>query len=136
MKFLITLLLILYGAADMTFAAEKYDHNGNMIVRISEIEVYPQYLDDYLGFATMVAETSVREEKGVISIYPMMKIEDNSQIRILEIYQDNEAYQKHIASKHFQEYKQKTLHMVKSLDLVDMYQISPTAFKNVFKKAK
>ena len=136
MKFLITLLLILCGAADMTFAAEKYDHNGNMIVRISEIEVYPQYLDDYLGFATMVAETSVRKEKGVISIYPMMKIEDNSQIRILEIYQDNEAYQKHIASKHFQEYKQKTLHMVKSLDLVDMYQISPAAFKNVFKKAK
>ena len=112
---------------------DKPDNNG-MIVRISEIEVYPQYLDEYLNFAVEVAETSVEKEKGVVSIYPMMLIRDNNQIRILEIYKNEEAYKKHIESEHFQKYKQGTLHMVKSLDLVDTCQLSPKNFNKIFKK--
>ena len=112
---------------------DVYDNNG-MIVRISEIEVYPKYLDEYLNFAVEVAETSVEKEKGVISIYPMMLIRDHNQIRILEIYKSKEAYKKHIESEHFKKYKNSTLHMVKSLDLVDTYQISPKNFSRIFKK--
>lgn len=116
-------------------ATDNHDKNHGMIVRISEIEIYPQYFDDYLKFAEKIAETSAEKEKGVISIYPMMQIRDKNQIRILEIYQDKEAYQKHIASEHFQTYKQGTLHMVKSLDLIDMYQLSPVTFDMIFKKS-
>lgn len=43
----------------------------DMIVRISEIEVYPEYLEEYLKFALTVGETSTREEPGVIAIFPM-----------------------------------------------------------------
>ncbi|TLD85390.1 antibiotic biosynthesis monooxygenase [Helicobacter sp. MIT 11-5569] len=107
-----------------------------MIVRISEIEVYPEYLEEYLKFAVEVAEDSVQKESGVVSIYPMMLISDNHQIRILEIYENQEAYKNHIASKHFQKYKQGTLHMVKSLNLVDTYQLSEENFKRIFKKSK
>ena len=104
-------------------------------MRISEIEIYPQYLDEYLQFAQNVAEQSVELEKGVIAIYPMMQIKNPTAIRILEIYQNQEAYQKHIASLHFQTYKKGTLHMVKSLDLVDMYQLAPQNFTKIFKKS-
>ena len=36
-----------------------------------------------------------------------------------------EAYDKHIASAHFQKYKQGTLHMVKSLELTDQTPLNP-----------
>ncbi|MCQ2234134.1 MAG: antibiotic biosynthesis monooxygenase, partial [Paludibacteraceae bacterium] len=71
-----------------------------MIVRISEIEVYPEYLQQYLEFAHNVGATSVREEPGVICIYPMQQLRDDCQIRILEIYASLEAYQQHIKTNH------------------------------------
>ena len=107
-----------------------------MIVRISEIEVYPEYLTEYLEFAHNVGATSVKEEPGVICIYPMQQLRNDCQIRILEIYASQEAYQQHIKTEHFQTYKQGTLHMVKSLDLVDMRQMAPECLPLIFNKAK
>lgn len=107
-----------------------------MIVRISEIEVYPKYLKQYLEFAHDVGTTSVEQEPGVICIYPMQQIKDDHQIRILEIYASQEAYLNHIKSTHFQKYKQGTLHMVKSLELADMKQMAPETLSMIFKKTK
>lgn len=132
------LILVICGlimGVNTAMANDKLNQNNNMIVRISEIEVYPQHLQEYLAFAQEVATQSVVKEPGVVAIYPMMQIRNNNLIRILEIYRNNEAYQQHIASAHFQKYKQGTIHMVKSLDLVDMYQIAPTTFDRIFKKS-
>ena len=107
-----------------------------MIVRISEIEIYPEYLSSYLEAAHTVGATSVKGEPGVICIYPMQEQRDSCQIRILEIYASEEAYRSHIASPHFQTYKQGTLHMVKHLDLVDIYQMAPETLPLIFNKAK
>ena len=41
-----------------------------MIVRIAEIEVYPEYLKDYLETARTVGAESVRKEPGVVCIFP------------------------------------------------------------------
>lgn len=108
----------------------------SMLVRISEIEVRPEYLQDYLDYATTVGETSVREETGVIAIFPMTQQRDSCQIRILEIYANADAYRHHIATTHFQRYKQGTLHMVKHLDLVDMYPMNPSAMGDIFIRLK
>lgn len=107
----------------------------SMIFRISEIEVYPEYLQDYLGFATHVGAESVSKEPGVVCIFPMQLKEDSCQIRIVEIYADQEAYRHHIQTDHFQAYKQGTLHMVKSLRLVDSYCLAPQNIPLVFRKA-
>lgn len=130
--FLLTVLFFMGG--NLILASELTRNNNGMIVRISEIEVYPEYLDEYLIYAKEVAEASVKNEKDVVSIYPMAVIKDNNQIRIIEIYRNQDAYKKHIESAHFKKYKEGTLHMVKSLDLVDTYQIAPDNFKRIFKK--
>lgn len=122
-----------------TFACQaktKTQIDSTMIVRISEIEVYPEHLQEYLEFAHNVGATSVKEEPGVICIYPMQQLRNDCQIRILEIYASQEAYQNHIKTAHFQTYKQGTLHMVKSLDLVDMKQMAPECLPLIFNKAK
>lgn len=114
--------------------ARSVKTDKEMLVRISEIEVYPQYLQEYLKYALTVGATSVKEEPGVICIYPMQQKRDSCQIRILEIYADNEAYKRHIASAHFQAYKKGSLHMVKSLDLVDVRPLNEADMKTIFKK--
>lgn len=134
MKIVGMLIALLFSFACQAKTKTKID--STMIVRISEIEVFPEYLQEYLEFAHNVGATSVKEEPGVICIYPMQQLRNDCQIRILEIYASQEAYQNHIKTAHFQTYKQGTLHMVKSLDLVDMKQMAPECLPLIFNKAK
>ena len=108
----------------------------NMIVRIAEIEVFPQYLEEYLAFANEVDRLSIEREPGVICLFPMQSAEDSCIIRILEIYASDEAYQQHLKTDHFQKYKQGTLHMVKDLKLPTMKPLDPETMKQIFKKQK
>lgn len=95
------------------------------IIRYSVIDVAPEYLDEYLPFALEVGETSMRTEPGVLAMYPTVSREDSCRVTILEIYASQDAYKSHIASPHFQKYKQGTLHMVKSLQLLDQKPLNP-----------
>lgn len=102
------------------------------IVRLSKIEVEPQYLDEYIGYATEVGEVSLRTEPGVLTMYAVAEKENPCIITILETYSSQEAYRKHIASTHFQKYKQGTRHMVKSLVLSDQTPLNPANRVNNF----
>ena len=98
MKYVLLFILLLCPIVSMAQEQTKID--STMIVRISEIEVYPEYLTEYLEFAHNVGATSVNEEPGVICIYPMQQLRNDCQIRILEIYVSQEAYQHHIKTPH------------------------------------
>ena len=115
----------------VTFAQQK-----DMIIRISEIEIHPEHLEEYKAILKYEAEASVRLEKGVIAIFPMYQKDNASQVRILEMYKDQKAYQSHLKTEHFQKYKTTTLHMVKSLKLMDMEAIDLEAASGIFIKLK
>lgn len=102
------------------------------IVRLSKIEVYPEHLEEYMKYATEVGEVSLRTEPGVLTMYAIREKENPNMITILETYANREAYESHIASKHFQEYKQGTLHMVKKLTLSDQTPLNPVNNINNF----
>ena len=104
------------------------------IVRLSKIEVWPQFLDEYIKYVTEVGEISLRTEPGVLTMYAVGEKENPCRITILETYASREAYDKHIASAHFQKYKQGTLHMVKSLELTDQTPLNPDNRINNFIK--
>lgn len=104
---------------------EKETMAYDAIVRLSEVEVYPQYLDEYMKFAVEVGATSLQNEPGVLTMYAMQDKQNPCMITILETYSSQEAYKSHIASDHFQKYKQGTLHMVKSLKLRDQAPLNP-----------
>ncbi len=105
-----------------------------MMVRISEIEIHPQHLDEYKAILKEEAEASVRLEKGVIAIFPMFQKDNPTQVRILEMYEDQQAYQSHLKTEHFLKYKTTTLHMVKSIKLVDMEALDLETATQIFKK--
>ena len=117
--------------------------DGTMLVRLAEIEVHPQYLTEYLAAAKEIQQESLKSEPGVLCLFPSQLKEDDgehqsseTQIRILEIYASQEAYQHHIQTAHFQKYKQGTLHMVKSLKLQDLSPLSPETMDIIFKRLK
>ena len=110
----------------------KQQMTSGGIVRLSKVEVWPQYLDEYMQYATEVGEISLRTEPGVLTMYAVGEKDNPCKITILETYVSREAYDRHIASAHFQKYKQGTLHMVKSLELTDQTPLNPANRLNNF----
>lgn len=110
----------------------KLPMSADGIVRLSKIEVYPKYLKAYMKYAAEVGEVSLRTEPGVLTMYAVCEKENPCLVTILETYTSQKAYESHIASKHFQEYKQGTLHMVKRLTLSDQTPLNPSNKINNF----
>ena len=104
------------------------------IFRIAEIEVKPEFLDAYLSAARDIGATSVREEPGVLCIFPMQDAEKPTSIRILEIYASDAAYKAHLATPHFRAYKEGTPHMIEFLRLAPMRPLDPALFPDIFRK--
>lgn len=87
------------------------------VVRLAELEIEPGQLDRYLAILREEAETSIRVEPGVLTLYAVQLESDPTRVRLFEMYADSSAYDAHIASPHFRKYKASTAAMVKSLVL-------------------
>jgi quinol monooxygenase YgiN len=128
MKYILALMLL----ASTNISAQ----NKDMMIRISEIEIDSSFLQEYKNILREESRASVQIEPGVIAIYPMYQKENPTQIRILEIYENRNAYEAHLKTPHFQKYKTSTLNMVKSLRLVDMDNIDSETMVDIFRKVK
>lgn len=109
-------------------------HTDSLMIRMAEIEIHAEYLNEYLAILKEEAEASVRLEPGVISIFPMQMKENLNQIRIVEIYANKTAYESHLKTPQFLKYKTTTSNMVKSLRLVDMTAIDKATMGKIFYK--
>ena len=130
-------IVLIFAVAAMTLAScdsnnrnqdymqPKLAMQPDGIVRLSKIKVNPEYLDEYMKFAAEVGTVSLQTEPGVLTMYAVADKDDPCSITILETYADQEAYRRHIASEHFQKYKQWTLPMVASLILDDVTPLNP-----------
>ncbi|MGJ1430454.1 putative quinol monooxygenase [Sphingobacterium spiritivorum] len=130
------LQVALTAVAFLWMGSAAFAQQKDMIIRISEIEIHPQHLEEYKAILKYEAEASVRLETGVVAIFPMYQKDNPTQVRILEMYEDQKAYQSHLKTEHFQKYKTTTLHMVKSLKLMDMEAIDLKAASGIFRKLK
>lgn len=97
----------------------------NNKVRLSLITVDPERLDEYNVFLKEEIEASMQLEPGVLTLYAVSEKENPNKVVILEIYADEEAYQQHIKTPHFLKYKEGTLDMVQSLELIDTTPLLP-----------
>lgn len=129
MKRIFLILIVMINC--LTMQAQNQE---KMKIRLAEITIEPQYSEEYLKKAKKVGAISVEKEEGVICVFPMVMQEDLSQVRIVEIYRDEAAYQAHLQTPHFLEYKSSTLKMVKSLKLIEMDALDPEAMTYIFKK--
>ena len=89
------------------------------LVRIAELEIDPGQLPAYRDALKEEVATSIRVEPGVLKLYAVSVKDQPSQIRILEVYRDQAAYESHLQTPHFKKYKAATQGMVKSLRLIE-----------------
>jgi len=132
-RVLLVISIILLGNSCDNMKPKAFN-STEMIIRISEIGIDSIYLNEYIRILKDESESSVRLEPGVISIYPMFQKENPTEIRILEIYANKEAYESHLQTPHFKIYKTSTLKMVKSLKLIDMKAIDENTMDKILKK--
>ena len=128
-----TLLLILFSCDREIQSTGKAQYEER-IIRIAELTIDPDYLEEYLDILKEESEASVRLEPGVLCIYPMYEKKSPTKIRLLEIYANQQAYEDHLQSPHFKKYKSSTAHMVESLELIDMEAIDPESMPWIFSK--
>ena len=134
MSLSVLLTMILTHSCTEKERNKKAFNSTDMMIRIAEIQIDSVYLDEYIDILKKESEASVRLEPGVISIYPMFQKSAPTEIRLLEIYANKEAYTSHLQTPHFKVYKTTTLHMVKSLKLIEMEAIDAVSMPAIFSK--
>jgi quinol monooxygenase YgiN len=97
---------------------------GRPIVRIAELEIDPAQIENYRALLSQEIEASIQLEEGVLALYALAVKGSPEKIRIFEIYTDQEAYEAHLQSWHFLEYKASSSAMVRSLRLIETEPIA------------
>jgi len=93
-------------------------------VRIAKIEIYPDYIEAYKMALAEHAKVAVQVEPGVLALQAVYDKAHPTQVTVLEVYASEDAYQAHLKTAHFLKYKNGTLKMVKSLELVEVAPIA------------
>ena len=99
---------------------KNFEENPDLVIRFARLEIDSTKLGEYLVFLKEGIETSIATEPGVLTMYGVQEQEDPTKITMLEIYLNDSAYRSHLQTTHFQKYKQGTMEMVRSLDLIDL----------------
>ena len=115
-SFIVLLVLVSYGANAQS---------GKQMVRLAKLEIDENQLEAYKAYLKKEIEISVQVEPGVLTLYAVFEKENPTRLTILEIYADSAAYQSHLKTAHFLKYKNGTMDMVKSLELVDCVPLIP-----------
>jgi quinol monooxygenase YgiN len=97
-----------------------------MIVRIAELEIDPALIDAYRAVLSDEIEASVRLERGVLFLFAVSVKDSPHKVQVLEGYADHAAYEAHLTTPHFLEYKRQSAAMVRSLRLIET---DPIAFR-------
>lgn len=118
-------IILAFMIAQSSFQIASAQEKGQM-VRLAKLVIDSTQLNRYKTFLKEEIETSMRIEKGVLTLYAVAEKNKPTHITILEIYADAEAYKAHILTPHFIKYKNGTKDMVKSLELVETVPLIPT----------
>lgn len=93
----------------MTIAFSKaFAQDKNLVVRIAKLQIDSIQLERYKAALKDHAQTAVRVEPGVITLYAVYDKNYPTQVTVFEIYANKEAYQSHLETPHFLKYKTST----------------------------
>jgi quinol monooxygenase YgiN len=73
------------------------------MVRIAELEIYPDQLNTYKAALKEEIDASIRTEPGVLTLYAVSIKGHPEQIRLFETYRNAASYQAHLQSSPLQE---------------------------------
>jgi quinol monooxygenase YgiN len=115
---LIACLMTLFSSANVS------GQQSGLVVRMAKLQIDSAQFENYKAALKEHAETAVRVEPGVLTLYAVYEKNNPTHVTVFEIYASQEAYQAHIKTAHFLKYKSTTKDMVKSLELVETVPIA------------
>jgi quinol monooxygenase YgiN len=132
-QFLALLILLVMAIFNVETANAQQD---NRKYRIAKIEVFPEYLDEYKSALAEHAAAAVKVEPGVLCMQAVYDKTKPTNVTVFEVYSSEEDYQSHLKTVHFLKYKNGTLKMVKSLELIEVAPIGIEIKPELLTKAK
>jgi quinol monooxygenase YgiN len=124
-NFLIVCLMAVFSYTSVS------GQQSGLVVRIAKLQIDSAQLENYKAALKEHAETAVRVEPGVLTLYAVYEKNNPTHVTVFEIYASQEAYHAHLQTSHFLKYKTSTKDMVKSLELVETIPIAlESKFKN------
>jgi quinol monooxygenase YgiN len=126
----IALIMVLF-VFDRTPAMAQQDHRK---IRIANIQIDSAYIDEYRIALAEHAKIAVKVEPGVFALEAVYDKAHPTKVTVFEVYASEEAYQLHLKTPHFLKYKNGTLKMVKSLELVEVGAIAIAIKPELMKK--
>lgn len=109
---LISLIMTMFSPGNAS-AQDK-----NLVVRIAKLQIDSAQLENYKAALKEHAETAVRVEPGVLTLYAVYEKNNPTHVTVFEIYASEDAYKSHLETAHFKKYKSTTKDMVKTLELI------------------
>ncbi len=120
----IPLKIIMIVMMALAFDSKSIAQNKNLVVRIARLQIDSAQLENYKVALKLHAETAVRVEPGVLTLYAVYEKDHPTHVTVFEIYANTDAYQAHLKTPHFIRYKTSTKDMVKSLELTETVPIA------------
>lgn len=112
MKFRNILLYTVLGAFMLCSAANHVQAAEANSIRIAQLRIKPDQLANFLTAVKEGMEAALRTEPGVIAIYAVADKDDPTKMTFFEMYVDDNAYQSHRQTPHFQKYFHTTKEMI------------------------
>lgn len=81
-------------------------------VRIAQLDIKPEFLEAFTAAVREGMETALRVEPGVFAIYAVADRQNPAKLTFFEMYVDDDAYERHRNTPHFQKYFHTTKHMI------------------------
>lgn len=81
-------------------------------VRIAHLQIKPEHLEEFTTAVKEEMEAALRVEPGVLAIYAVADKNDPTRLTFIEMYADEDAYQVHRDTPHFQKYFHTTKDMI------------------------
>ena len=127
----ITIVIIPFLMVAISFSNSSIAQYNNLVVRIAKLQIDSAQLENYKAALKEHAETAVRVEPGVITLYAVYEKNNPTHVTVFEIYADTAAYKAHLLTPHFLKYKTTTRDMVKSLELTETIPIALETKPNI-----
>lgn len=107
-------------AAERVSQADPGDKGSAPLIRVAQIQVDPKQLEQYRDASRRIVEESVAQEPGVLAFYALERRDVPGKFFVVEIYRDDRAYQSHLQTQSFRNYKAAVAGIVQSLELIDV----------------
>lgn len=89
-------------------------------IRLIKIEIDPDAIKEFTALGKEVMLPGIKNEPGVLVMYALAKRNDPSKISILEVYASLDAYNLHLETAHYKQYKESAKGIVKTLKFIDV----------------